>query len=198
MGDRRAVTRPERRSPRLRGYDYRQPGLYFVTIVTADRQLVFGEIHDHAMALSEIGELARACWEAIPEHHVGVELDAFVVMPNHVHGLIALTGASPHDAPPDSTRRDGIYPVPDTMYGVPTPTSDGHKGVSLSTVVGTYKAAVTRARNRQFTTPGAPLWQPRFHDRIVRLRNPDELANIRRYIGENPARWHKDREHPAR
>jgi len=192
--NRRAVKRSERQSPRLKDYDYRQPGLYLVTIVTADRQPVFGQIQNHAMDLSEMGELARASWVAIPEHHAGVELDAFVVMPNHVHGLIALTGER-HDS---NHRRDRIYPVPDTMYGVPTPRSDRSEGVSLSTIVGTYKAAVTRGINRQLKTPGAKLWQPRFHDRIVRLRTPNELANLRRYIAENPARWREDREHSSR
>ncbi|MEO0558370.1 MAG: transposase, partial [Bacteroidota bacterium] len=170
-----------------------------------DRQLEFGRIVEGQMRLSRAGEIAVSCWQEIPDHHVGVELDAFVVMPNHVHGLIALTGAGlqPDDTPPtedakthEDARRDRIYPVPDTMYGVPTQRSHQREGVSLSTVVGTYKAAVTRTVNRQLGTTGS-LWQPRFHDRIVRLRDPDELAALRRYIAENPVRWPQDRERPS-
>lgn len=192
MADRRPVRRRQRRSPRLRDYDYRQPGLYFVTVVTKNRQLIFGDVVDGKMRPSDAGTMAEMCWQEIPSHHFGAEINAFVVMPNHVHGLIALTGRQL-----EGTSGPIGHPGRDRIYPVPTPSSDLAPGVSLSTVVGTYKAAVTRAVNRQLGTPGASLWQRSFHDRIVRLRAPGERMRIRRYIDENPARWTQDRERPT-
>jgi len=79
-----------RRSIRLRGYDYTQPGAYFVTIVTRNRECLFGDVVDGNVALNEYGHVVHACWKAIPDHFPNVTLDAFVVMPNHVHGIIVI------------------------------------------------------------------------------------------------------------
>ncbi|MBK9124089.1 MAG: hypothetical protein IPM16_13370 [Chloroflexi bacterium] len=84
------ITR-HRRSIRLQGYDYTQSGAYFVTICTRDRTCLFGEIADGTMTLNPVGEVVQACWDAIPTHFPTVELDAFVVMPNHVHGILVIT-----------------------------------------------------------------------------------------------------------
>jgi len=89
---------PHRRCIRLRGYDYATTGAYFVTICTRDRLCLFGEIADDAMRLSAAGEIAAACWCEIPTHFTCVELDAFVTMPNHVHGIINIVGAT-HASP---------------------------------------------------------------------------------------------------
>ena len=90
-----------RRTIRLKGYDYTQSGAYFVTICTHERVCLFGEAVDGAMALSRAGEIAQARWFAIPHHHPNIELDAFVVMPNHVHGIVIIvgTGACPVHCP---------------------------------------------------------------------------------------------------
>ncbi|GAB4506282.1 MAG: hypothetical protein Kow00123_04200 [Anaerolineales bacterium] len=81
-----------RRSIRLRGWDYRDAGAYFVTIVAHGRECVFGHIADGPMAVNECGEIVAACWHDLPRHYPHVELDAFVVMPNHVHGVIVIRG----------------------------------------------------------------------------------------------------------
>ena len=84
----------QRKSPRLQGYDYSQSGAYFITICTHLRQYFFGEINDEEMTLSSAGEIATICWNSIPDHYPDVDLDAFVVMPNHVHGIIVFAGNS--------------------------------------------------------------------------------------------------------
>ena len=85
---------PQRKSPRLQGYDYSKSGAYFVTICTHNRHPLFGEIQDSIMHANPNAEIAAARWDAIPEHYPDVDLDAFVVMPNHVHGILILTGES--------------------------------------------------------------------------------------------------------
>ena len=79
-----------RRSIRLKGYDYSQAGAYFVTICTKDRGCLFGEIIDGEMVLNPFGEVVQACWDDLPRHYPHVELDAFVIMPNHLHGIIII------------------------------------------------------------------------------------------------------------
>jgi len=86
--------KPGRRSIRLRDYDYAQPGAYFITVCAYQRQCLFGEIVDGEMQLNEWGRVIQACWEAIPDHFPNVELDAFVIMPNHIHGIITIVGAT--------------------------------------------------------------------------------------------------------
>ncbi|MFN4294850.1 MAG: transposase, partial [Thermoflexales bacterium] len=88
-----------RRSIRLKGYDYSQAGAYFITIVAQDRACLFGEVVDGEMRLNDAGRMVWDEWNALPDRFPGLELDAFVVMPNHVHGIIVLTGSAPDDAP---------------------------------------------------------------------------------------------------
>lgn len=82
----------QRKSPRLQSYDYSQSGAYFVTICTHQREMLFGTINDQQMHPNHYGIIASECWSAIPEHYPAVDLDAFVIMPNHVHGILVLTG----------------------------------------------------------------------------------------------------------
>lgn len=95
---------PQRKSPRLQGYDYSQPGAYFVTICTHQRLHCFGEVIEGSMNLNRLGEIASELWFALPQHHPGIELDAFVVMPNHIHGIIVLVGTAPALSASDSCR----------------------------------------------------------------------------------------------
>lgn len=83
---------PQRKSPRLQGYDYSQAGAYFVTICTKNRHHLFGHVDGDKMCLSDEGDIAYANWQIIPEHYTDVDLDAFVVMPNHIHGILILLG----------------------------------------------------------------------------------------------------------
>jgi putative transposase len=156
---------PQRKSPRLPGYDYAQPGSYFVTICTHRMQHYFGIIHGTQMILSIEGHIATACWLAIPVHFSGVGLEESVIMPNHMHGIVRLS--------------------PDTLSGQPPTTT-------LSTVINHYKAAVTKHARQILGTPAWDrLWHTRFYDHII--RDEQDFRRIQDYILNNPARWAKDR-----
>jgi len=186
----------QRRSIRLKGYDYCQAGAYYVTIVTYQRDLLFGEIVNEEMILNELGKIADECWRAIPDHFPFVELGTYVIMPNHVHGIIWIEEK-------EGTRRRCVL---DDEYRarqrrVPTEpnalmeTTEGFgkpvKG-SIPTVVRAYKSAVTYAVNAVQNQRGAVLWQRNYYEHII--RNDRELNNIRRYILNNPLRWQLDRD----
>jgi REP element-mobilizing transposase RayT len=155
-------------------HDYTAPGAYFVTICVHDGQMLFGQIVDDAMQLNPLGGLAQRCLLEVMRHHPTVRLDAFVVMPNHVHVLLWIV--QPSVQPPT--------PGPQRAFAAPI-------AGSLSTLVGTYKAEVSRQAKRAGLAPAGPLWQRNFWDRIV--RDDRELANVRNYIQTNPQRWDLDR-----
>ena len=167
-----------RRSPRLAGYDYSQQGAYFVTMCAFRRSCIFGEIVGDEMRPNDFGDVVAASWNDIPEHHPQVALDEFVVMPNHVHGILLLV---------DNRSAPG-----NVVQG----RSSGPASGSLGAVVGSFKSAVTRGINRLRGCPSVPVWQRSYHDRII--RNDDELRRIRTYIRENPLRWALDPENPDR
>ena len=166
-----------RRSIRLKGYDYSQPGAYFVTVVTQDRACLFGEIVDGEMQLNNSGQIAKAAWDELPARFPSVRLDAFIVMPNHVHGII-MVGAQ--------------FIAPSDGFGATNQGVMNH-APTLGEIVRTYKAASTRLI-RQAGTPDF-AWQRNYYEHIV--RDEESLNRIRRYILDNPARWEFDRENPA-
>jgi REP element-mobilizing transposase RayT len=192
-----------RRSIRLKGYDYTSPGGYFITLVAQGRVCLFGKIAKGEMQYSERGQIAYEYWLAIPDHFHNAELGAFVIMPNHMHGIIILKESL--DA---SRRRDIIYiephmgttcraPTEASMDRAPTEASTEHfqKPVvgSIPTIVRTYKAAVTRKIVAQFG--GMPdLWQRNYYEHII--RNDDEHKRIHLYIESNPLHWISDEENP--
>ncbi len=164
-------SKPIRRNPRLQGYDYSQEGAYFITICSHRRQHLFGHIeHDH-LHLSQLGSKASEDWQAIPHHYPTIELDAFVVMPNHIHGIIFLVGAE--------------FIQPAAIQPATTPP----KAVYLSQVIAGYKAGVTRRMNR-LNQLKSTIWQRSFHDHII--RNEFELNRIREYVANNPSLWEQD------
>ena len=164
-----------RRSIRLNEYDYSQAGAYFVTMVTWRRDCLFGEVINGMMVLNDFGRVADECWRAIPEHFPCVELGAHQVMPNHVHGVIAIIEG-----------RGAIYRAPTVeQFGKPTVGS-------LPTIIRTYKAAVTRQIGRQLNATG--IWQRNYYEHI--LRNEHEMDQIWRYIEGNPTLWQDDDENP--
>ena len=170
-----------RRSIRLPGYDYAQPGAYFVTICTHRRACLFGRVVDGEMRLNDAGRIVQASWDDLPNHYPHVQLDAFVVMPNHVHGIIILTddvvaiGAGLRPAP--------IRPAPITQ-----PTTKRHP---LSEIVRAFKSFSSRRINQLRGTPGTRTWQRNYYEHIV--RNEGDLHRIRAYIANNPAKWFNDR-----
>ena len=172
-----------RRSIRLKGYDYTQAGAYFVTICTKDRACLFGDVADSVMRLNQMGHIVRQCWLAIPEHFPHVLLDEFVVMPNHVHGIIVIMAT--HDV--GATRAS---PLQDD-----TPTRPrGPQRQSVASIVGSFKSAATKRINEHRGTPGAPVWQRDYFEHII--RNDESLNRTREYILNNPLQWALDRENP--
>ncbi|MBZ0275302.1 MAG: transposase [Anaerolineae bacterium] len=169
----------QRKSPRLQGYDYAQAGAYFVTLCCHQRTSFFGHIMDGDMRLNETGELAAECWLAICNHFPSVDLDGWVIMPNHMHGILVLT------ADPVGTHHVG------TRYSASTNSaSTNTASTPLGHIINTYKGAVTRAARRHHDEPEWRLWQTRYHDHII--RNEADLNRIRQYIVTNPARWETD------
>ncbi len=167
-------------SIRLKGYDYSQAGAYFVTVVTRGRQPLFGEVVDGEMRLNRYGEIVREEWERTPEIRCEVELGAYVVMPNHVHGILIF-------------HADGVYTVRATRRVALTTTNTIISG-SLGAIMAQFKSIVTKRINTLRRTPGEPIWQRNFYDHII--RNPQDLELTWLYIESNPARWEKDGNQP--
>jgi putative transposase len=178
-----------RRSIRLPDHDYTSPGAYFVTIRTHQGKLLFGEVVDGEMRLTEWGQLVSDCWLQIPEHFAHVKLDTWVVMPNHLHGILVIINpvvGAQHAAP--------LPPAPLPPAPLPSRRTNIQSG-SLGAIVRSFKSAVTRRINRMWGTPGTPVWQRNYYEHII--RNDAALERIREYIQHNPARWSEDRLHPA-
>ena len=171
--------RHHRRSIRLRGWDYRRNGAYFVTLTTHDRVHLFGEIVNRTMAVSDFGRVVSEEWNRTAQLRPYVQLDAFVVMPNHVHGIIWIVND-------DNVGRVEAAPRPYPPRGV--------KSGSLGAIVGAFKSAVTKRINKIRDTLGAPVWQRNYYERIIRTER--ELYNVREYIKNNPAKWPSDTQNP--
>ena len=176
-----------RRSIRLRGHDYSSPGAYFITICTHDRLPLFGQVNDGKMVVNEYGEIARECWNAIPEHFPHVELDVFIIMPNHIHGIIWIVDIN-NNAGNNVGAQQCCAP---TYRGV---TPHNVRPGSLGAIIRSFKSAVTRRINALRDHPGMPVWQRNYFDHII--RTPQTLDAIRQYIIENPIRWDADPYHP--
>ena len=169
---------------RLREWDYSMPGAYFVTICSKDRVHFFGAVVGGSVRLSSIGQAADMWWRAIPDHFTQVTLDEYIVMPNHVHGIIVI--GQPHTSPSAETRHGASQSPGGSQFG---PLKFG----SLPTIVNAYKGAVTRwCRNNAFPDFG---WQARYWDHVV--RDEVDLNRIRQYIADNPARWEAETDAPA-
>jgi REP element-mobilizing transposase RayT len=185
------VPQRKRRSIRLQGYDYTQPGAYFITICTQDRACLFGKVADGQMQLNDAGKTAEQCWQEIPSHFPTVVLDVFVVMPNHLHGIVVLNdyvGAT-HASP---LQRNNASPV---QNGVSPGRPRGPQGRSIASIIGSFKSAVTKRINEIRMTPGASVWQRNYYEHII--RDDESLNRIREYIANNPLQWEFDRENPG-
>ncbi len=176
-----------RRSIRLENYDYSNEGAYFVTICMEEKDLYLGRIVKDEIELNRFGESVDKCWNDLPQHYPHVELDEFVIMPNHVHGIIALKEEDNVGAGlrPARIKRAGLRPAP-------TPAPTKHHG--LSEIVRAFKSFSSRHINKIRQTPGTRVWQRDYFERVV--RDEEELYNIRQYIIDNPINWATDKENP--
>jgi putative transposase len=155
-----------RHSIRLRGYDYSQPGMYYVTICTQDKKHLFGEVVEGEMKLNGYAEIIAACWRWLQKSRLDVQLDEWVLMPNHLHGILRIV-----------ERRGGSRTAPTKPLG---------------RLIGAFKTVSAIRINEIRNTPGAPVWQRNYYEHII--RNEDELNKIRKYIRTNPLRWATDPE----
>lgn len=170
-----------RRSIRLADYNYSLAGAYFITICIKDRRSILGDIKNGNVDLSPIGEIAHQFWKEIPDHFEYVELDAFIIMPNHLHGMIFLTSDC-----------RGVQLNTPEMTAANDYKSISPKQGTLSVIIPTFKAAVTtECRRGKCHFSG---WQRNYYEHIV--RSEDELGRIREYIVNNPLQWQFDRENP--
>jgi putative transposase len=185
-----------RRSIRLKGYDYTQPGAYFVTIVAWGRQKIFGQIHDGNMALSPIGQVVMRTWQGLPQHYPNVVLGEFCVMPNHVHGIIQLVEPDWRWGGSFATAVMGPEQVMNKRGQEPAggETRPYHRRHGLPEIVRAFKSYSARQINCLRRTAGSAVWQRNFYERVV--RNEDELRQMIEYILNNPSGWDTDDENP--
>ncbi len=188
----------DRRSIRLKEYDYSQSGPYFVTICSSGKKFIFGDIRNGIMGLSEAGIIANECWNDLPNHFPNIELNEISIMPNHIHFIVIINkdirrgtaccaqndsisraSAAPHYAQIDVKSQAGAAGR--------APTAG-----SLSAIVGSYKSAVSNKINKMYGRPGISIWQRNYYEHVI--RNEKELNATRNYIQLNPLNWKQDKE----
>ena len=151
-------------------WDYSNPWWYYVTINTKNRVSYFGEVVNEEMVLNKLGQVAETFWKQIPIHYRNVELDYYVIMPNHIHGIIIL------NATVETRHASSLH----------------QKKPTLSNIIGSFKSAVAKYAHENGISKF--FWQSRFYDRII--RNKKELYNIRKYIEQNPLKWYYEKDSP--
>ena len=189
-------------SARAQWWDYGNDGAYFITICTANRKCYFGDVLDGKMKLSNMGVLADVLWYEIKTHAKNVTLDAFVVMPNHIHCILVLDGNGKNDNV-ETTHALSLTLNPSNpsnpQFNKQTEKTPGqqrfqNQGVNtVSSIIGSYKSAVSKHAHRL----GCDFkWQTRFYDNII--RDSESFNNINEYIKRNPLKWEDDKFHPSK
>ncbi|OGL43068.1 MAG: hypothetical protein A2W05_07545 [Candidatus Schekmanbacteria bacterium RBG_16_38_10] len=168
---------PHRRSIRLKGYDYSQAGAYFITICAYSRECIFGDVVNGIVKFLPIGKIAYQYWNEIPKHFKNVELDEFMVMPNHIHGIIVINSyVGVQNFEPLRKQNQFQHTMPS----------------SIGSIIRTYKSAVTHlCKGNSYEHF---KWQRNYYEHIIRDEN--DLYQIREYILNNPLKWELDEENP--
>ncbi len=179
-----------RRSIRLKGYDYSRAGLYFITICCEDRICRFGNIVDGEMILNAYGQIAHEEWMRTPQLRPQIELDAFIVMPNHIHGILKINEMGRGELnSPDINLTVFETAVCDTTLRSPSN--------NIGAIVRGYKSSVTKQINTMInvsndvSNPSIKLWQRNYHEHII--RDEKSYRNIANYIIHNPKKWDEDK-----
>ncbi len=185
-------------SIRLKGYDYTEPGAYFITICTSKREHLFGHIQDEKMHLNRYGEVVQFNWNNLPKIYPHVQLNEFIIMPDHIHGIIMLkndpvgAGTLRERLSAKRTLREQrtltIESLTKNPYK-PAPTPQKRHG--LPEIIRSLKTYSATRINQLRSTKGNSVWQRGYYERIV--RDEQALFNIRRYIINNPLKWKKDK-----
>ena len=186
-----------RRTIRLKGYDYTQVGAYYVTVCVNDRKCVFGDVKNKEMVVNEYGEMVDKWWRELTRKYDMVEIDEYKIMPNHLHGIIVIVGADlcvrPDDVGNvyknhiDDHNTDNINIKGQTRRSAPTPT--------VGTIIQWFKTMssneyIRNIKNHNWPPFDTRLWQRNFYEHII--RNEKDLNRIREYIVTNPAGWEED------
>lgn len=182
-----------RHSIRLREYDYRDAGAYFLTICTFQRECLFGEVIGGEMRLNGFGEIVREEWLNTAKMRPNVDLDAYVTMPNHFHAVIFMNqDVGAHCMRPDSDAKDdsGAH-----SSGAHSSAPLRRQSGSIGSIIAGFKSAVTKRINTLRDNPGCPVWQRNYYEHVI--RNDADLDNIRQYIANNPLKWDMDENNPA-
>ncbi len=185
-----------RRSIRLKGYVYSSDGAYYVTIVTQEWECLLGEIIGGEMYLNEYGEIVQKWWNEIPIHFSILELGAFVIMPNHVHGIIFITTERRGEviSPPYNPNNNiqDVYDDETNNLGGRTPPL---RKPTLGQIVAYFKYQSTEEMNRIETDKAiTKFWQRNYYEHII--RNEKDLQNKTNYIQANPLLWDEDDDNP--
>ncbi len=152
--------------------DLTRAGAYFVTIRTRERECLFGHIVNGKMQMNGIGQIVRDAWNGLPHHYPHVELDAFIVMPNHVHGIVIIADHA----------------------GTRLPRPYKKRKITLGQIVAYFKSKATKQINEWRNTPALPVWQGDYDQDVIRSKN--KLSRTRKYIAHHPARWADDEDNP--
>ncbi len=196
-----------RHSIRLPGFDYTQSGVYFVTLVAWRRECAFGDLPGEAIVLSQVGRIISAEWQRLPQRFPHLQLDEFVVMPNHVRGILIFADR-PIEANGVGARRKQESRSGEALIASPRPSAAISTGAgdesrreiargvvagSPGAVIGAFKSTTTRLLNLISHTYGVSLWQRNYYEHVI--RDEEDLARIRQYILDNPRRWLVDDEY---
>jgi putative transposase len=178
-----------RKTIRLRNYDYSQKGIYFVTICCRNKESLFGKIINELMIFNDMGKIADQYWQEIPQHYPNVYLDEYIIMPNHIHGILIIeqqaVGAndhSPYDHFPKKlslSQHCWANNYPPLRYGT---------SKTIGAIIRGYKIGVTKWFRKN--TNNYLVWQRNYYEHII--RNEKSLEQIRRYIINNPFNWQYD------
>jgi REP element-mobilizing transposase RayT len=174
-----------RRSIRLKDYDYARKGAYYVTVCLNDRKCIFGDVRNGEMVLNECGKMVQRVWDEIPRYYGGIDIDCFQIIPNHIHGIIMIVGAGPR-ACPDNEKLN---------YHNGQPQGVAPTGLSLSDVMHRFKTMTTKQYCEGVKTNNWPsfnkrLWQRNYYEHVI--HDGVDLARICEYIVNNPAGWGHD------
>jgi len=170
-----------RRSVRLPGYDYSNPGAYFVTICSWQKECLFGEIVDGNMKLNDYGKAVQQEWMCTEDKRPNIKLDEYVVMPNHFHGILVINYSM-------NVLRRGVLQYAPTGVGLRSPSQ------TIGAIIRGFKSAVTKSINISRNIPDMHVWQKNYFERVI--RNEKELFRIREYIRFNTVQWDMDEENP--
>ena len=190
---------PRRKVTRLKNYDYSKPGFYSITICAQNRKHLFGEIVDENIRLSKLGEILEWQWNNLPNHFSGIEMDQFVVMPNHIHGIIHICNGDFRGGDKNkraAIRRGAPCGCPDFRSGDENKRATTRVAPTIGDIIGAYKSLSAcnylqwiKFNKLSFNTN--KIWQRNYWEHVI--RNDNELNYIRDYIQQNPQRWQMDK-----